>query len=122
MEQKTTRRLQLQDVLHAAKEEGLTQSDYREGNGNDGLQARRQPQATELRGKVTTVELQDQIGLPTCFSANEKTFVLRAIATAMRRERGAPPRLQWVLPISCSTQMRKSLEDYQVYAACIHYR
>ena len=94
MEQKNTRRWQLQDVLHAAEEDGLTQSDYREGDGNDGLQARRQPQATELRGNITMVELRDQIGLPKCFNANKKTFVFWAIATDMRRERGAPPRLQ----------------------------
>ena len=114
MAEKTNRRWQLQDILHAAGEEGLTQTDYGEGDGNDGLMARREPHASKLKGEKSILNLREKTGLPACFSYNANTFVFRAIITAMRCERGAPPTLQWVPPITCSTQMKISLEDYQL--------
>jgi hypothetical protein len=114
MDQKTCRRWQLQDVLHAVGEQGITQSDYGDEDG-DGTQARIEPKEPKLRGLLTTLDLEAKTGLPKCISANEQMYIFRAIAAGMRTPRGGECTLQWVPPITCSTQMRKSLEDRQVH-------
>jgi hypothetical protein len=115
MERKTTLRWQLQDLLHAEGMDGITQSDYGDPDG-DVLQARIEPIDASLVGKVQTVlDLDEQTGLPDCLTDNERKYIWRAIVAAMRRSRGAEPRLQWATPITCATQMKRSLEDRQVH-------
>jgi hypothetical protein len=115
MEQKTTLRWQLQDLLHAAGEDGITQSDYDDHDG-DVMQARIEPVEPSQSGKVqTTLDLQAKEGLPQCMTPNELKYIWLAIYGAMRRQRGEPPTLQWVSPITCATQMKRSLEDRQVH-------
>ena len=52
MERKTTQRWQLQDLLHAVGEEGITQSDYGD-TGGDPMQARVDPIDARLLGTVS---------------------------------------------------------------------
>jgi hypothetical protein len=115
MERKTTQRWQLQDVLHAAGEDGITETDYGD-NGGDVMEAKIEPIEARLVGNVVTVlDLRAKTGLPACLSANERQYLWRAVASAMKRNRGSAPTLQWVPPILCSTQMKRSLEDRQVH-------
>jgi hypothetical protein len=115
MEIKTTQRWQLQDVLHATGEVGITQSDYGDKDG-DPMQARIEPVHAQLVGKVqTTLNLTTKTGLPTYLTRNECTFIWRAITGAMRRIRGGPPTLAWKQPITCASQLKRSLEDRQVH-------
>ena len=119
MERKTTQRWQLQDLLHAVGEEGITQSDYGD-TGGDPMQARVDPIDARLLGAVskktaTLLDINAQTGLPENLTANEKTYMWRAITTSMRGSRGSPPTLTWVEPITCSVQMKMSLEDKQVH-------
>jgi len=120
MERKTTQRWQLQDLLHAVGEKGITQSDYGD-TGGDPMQARIEPIDAHLVGSVckktaTLLDIDAQTGLPDFLTANEHTYLWRAITTTMRGSRGSPPTLEWVEPITCSSQMKKSLEDKQVHA------
>ena len=87
MDQKTCRRWQLQDVLHAVGEQGITQSDYGDEDG-DGTQARIEPKEPKLRGLLTALDLEAKSGLPECISANEQMYIFRAIAAGMRTPRG----------------------------------
>jgi len=115
VERKTTRRWQLQDVLHAIGEEGITLSDYGEHTG-DILKGRVEPINARLVGKVkTTLHITGKRGLPKCLTANERTYIWRAIYGQMRWSHAGPPTLQWVEPITCATQMKRSLEDRQVH-------
>ena len=115
MERKTTQRWQLQDLLHAVGDVGITQSDCGD-NGGDALQARIEPIDARLVGSVNSIlDLNGQTGLPQYFTDNENTYLWRAITTAMRGSRGGPPTLHWVQPITCATQMKRSLEDKQVH-------
>ena len=114
MDKKTNRRWQLQDLLHAMGEQGITQSNYGDEDG-DGTQGRIEPKDPALRGKKTKLNIAERKGLPKCIAANEKQYIYRAINKAMRQCRGHEATLQWVPPITCATQMRKSLEDRQVH-------
>ena len=114
MEIKTTQRWQLQDVLHAVGEASITQTDYGEVDG-DVMVARIEPIDAALVGKITTLDLNEQTGLPDCLTDTETTFLFRAIMAGMRETRNADPTLQWVEPITCATQMKRSLEDRQVH-------
>ena len=115
MERKTTQRWQLQDLLHAVSDEGITQSDYGD-QGGDVMQARIEPIKSALVGKKQYVlDLAKKTGLPTYLNENENKYLLRAIKGAMRRSRGSPPTLQWVSPITCASQLKRSLEDRQVH-------
>ena len=115
MERKTTLRWQLQDLLHAIDEDGITQTDYGNHTG-DVMQARVEPIDPKLVGKkMTELNIAGKRGLPKTLTVNERTFIWRAIYGAMRASRGAPPRLQWVEPIVCATQLKRSLEDRQVH-------
>jgi hypothetical protein len=115
MELKTTQRWQLQDLLHAAGAEPITQSDYGDHDG-DALQARIESIKAELVGKVKTVlDVEEKTGLPKCLSDNERQSIFRALAIATRGFRGSPPTLLWAPPITCATQMKRSLEDRQVH-------
>ena len=114
MDKKTNRRWQLQDLLHATGEEGITQSNYADEDG-DGTQGRIEPKDTALRGNKTDLNIAERKGLPKCIATNEKTYIYRAINAAMRQCRGHEAALKWVPPITCATQMRKSFEDRQVH-------
>jgi hypothetical protein len=54
MERKTTQRWQLQDVLHAAGEDGITETDYGD-HGGDVMQAKIEP--IEARLELTALDL-----------------------------------------------------------------
>ena len=115
MERKTTLRWQLQDLLHAVGEDGITQSDYGD-HTEDVLQAKVEPIDAQLVGNVTTdLNVAAKKGLPACLTPNERTYIWRAIHGAMRRSRGSPPTLTWTEPITCATQLKRSLEDRQVH-------
>jgi hypothetical protein len=118
MERKTTLRWQLQDLLHALDEDGITQTDYGDHSG-DVMQARVEPIDPRLVGKkgkkMAQLHLNGKRGLPKTLTVNERTYIWRAINGAMRASRGGPPTLQWVEPITCATQMKRSLEDRQVH-------
>ena len=110
----------MQDLLHAVGEEGITQSNYGD-TGGDPMQARVEPIDARLLGTVsqktaTLLDTNAQTGLPPYLTANEETYMWRAITTAVRGYRGSPPTLTWVEPITCSSQMKMSLEDKQVHA------
>jgi hypothetical protein len=114
MERKTTLRWQLQDLLHAAGEEGITLSDYGEHTG-DVMNARIEPINSFLRGKTNTLRIYSKLGLPEWMSEPDKKYIFLAIGKAMRPDRGNPPTLQWTLPVTCGSQMKRSLEDRQVH-------
>ena len=114
MERKTTLRWQLQDLLHAAGEEGITLSDYGEHTGNV-LNARVEPINSFLRGTTSHLSIYSRTGLPPWMSANDKKYIFLAIVRGMRRQGGNPHTLQWILPITCASQMKRSLEDRQVH-------
>jgi hypothetical protein len=110
MEDKNTRRWQLQDILHSIGEPGITQSDYGDAN-EDAMQARNDPYAPELIGKIVPFDLAANEGLPECMSEADRSFMYRAIRKATT---GAVRTLEWTLPITCTTQLKTSLEDQQV--------
>ena len=110
MEQKVTRRWQLQDLLHGAGENGITQSDYGDPDG-DGTQAQRDPIDPILVGNSTTIDLDEETGLPETMTENERKYLYRAIRKATRGENRT---LQWVGDIECATQMKTSFEDRQL--------
>ena len=114
MERKTVRRWQLQDLLHHAREAGVTQSDYGDPHG-DVLQAKIEPVDPKLKGAIADLDANEKTGLPECLTRTASTFMYRAIAAGLRRVRGAPPTLTWTLPITCSTQLKMTLEDLQLH-------
>jgi len=112
MELKAQRRWQLQDVLHAAGEEGITQSVYDDQNGED-MRARINPRDPELKGKTTHLDINEKTGLPSSLSETERVHIFLAIR---RNTRGQNQQLEWELPITCATQLATTLEDLQVHA------
>jgi hypothetical protein len=114
MERKTSRRWQLQDLLHHAGLDGVTQSDYGDPQG-DALQPKNAPLEPELKGLMEELDCHDRTGLPLCLTETALRYLYRAIAKGLRGERGAEPQLTWKPPISCSTQMKLTLEDKQLH-------
>ena len=78
MERKTPLRWQLQDLLHAAGEEGITQSDYGEHTG-DVLNAKIEPIESFLRETTSVLGVPSQTGLPPWLSEDSKKYIFRAI-------------------------------------------
>jgi hypothetical protein len=95
-------------------EQPITQSNYGDEDG-DGTQGRIDPKDAALRGEITKLNIAERKGLPECIAATERKYMYLAINAAMRQCRGHEATLKWVPPISCGTQMRKSLEDRQVH-------
>ena len=110
MEHKVTRRWQLQDLLHGAGENGITQSDYGDPDG-DGTQAQRDPIDPFLVGNSRTIDLDEETGLPDTMTENERKYLYRAIRKATR---GQNRTLEWVGDIACATQMKTTFEDRQL--------
>jgi hypothetical protein len=110
MELKVTRRWQLQDLLHGAGVNGITQSDYADQDG-DGTQAQRDPIDPILVGNSTTIDLDEETGLPETMTDNERKYLYRAIRKATRGENRT---LEWVGEMECATQMKTSFEDRQL--------
>jgi hypothetical protein len=111
MERKVTRRWQLQDLLHGAGEDGLTQSDYGDPTG-DVTQARTDPIDPKLVGNTTTLDMNEKTGLPETLTDDERKYLLRAIRKATV---GANRTLEWVGDIQCATQLKTTLEDRQLH-------
>ena len=108
MERKVTRRWQLQDLLHGAKEKGITQSDYGDANG-DVNQPRTDPITPYLvGGNARLLDVVEETGLPKTLSDDESKYLYRAIRKATRRETRT---LTWHGEIICATQMKMTLED-----------
>jgi hypothetical protein len=108
MERKVTRRWQLQDLLHGAKEKGITQSDYGDANG-DVNQPRTDPITPYLvGGKASLLDAVEETGLPHTLSDDESKYLYRAIRKATREETRT---LAWHGEIACATQMKLTLED-----------
>jgi hypothetical protein len=112
MECKITRRWQLQDLLHAAGKKGITQSDYGDPNG-DVTQARRDPVKPALIGNQTELNFEWRTGLPDSVDPWGIMGIFRAIAVATT---GTHTTLQWLPPIRCATQLKLTLEDFQLDA------
>jgi hypothetical protein len=110
MELKVTRRWQLQDLLHGAGEDGITQSDYGDPNG-DVTQAQRDPIDPVLVGYSTPLDLDEETGLPETMTPNERKYLYRAIRKATRGENRT---LEWVGDIECATQMKTTFQDHQL--------
>lgn len=114
MERKTTLRWQLQDLLHATGEDGITQSTYGD-HTRQVMHARVEPIESFIRGFTNELNIQERTGLPSWMNDTAKTYIFRAILAAMRGYRGDPPTLQWDFPITCGSQMKRSLEDRQLH-------
>jgi hypothetical protein len=111
MEKKTTRRWQLQDILHAVGEESISTSEYDNPNGEVNL-AKVEPRDSELVEKKTELDIANRKGLPASLSGTEKLHIFLSIR---KDTRGMNPPLTWTPPITCATQMKTTLEDKQVH-------
>jgi hypothetical protein len=114
MERKTTRRWQLQDLLHHVGEPGISQSNYGDPHG-DVLQARVEPIEPTLKGATVFLDYQNRIGLPDCLSPIAVQALYRAIGAGIRGYRGAEPTLTWERPVYCGTQLKTTVEDKQLH-------
>jgi hypothetical protein len=97
----------LQDLLHAAGEEGITQSDYGD-QGGDVMQARVEPFKAMPVADYFVLNITDEKGLPACTSKTARKYIFLALKLALRKRV-----LCWEPPIYCGTQMKIAMEDKQ---------
>ena len=109
MGKKTTRRWQLENLLHANGLDGITGTYYAETDAAV-AQARTDPIEAKLSGAATVLDIDGMSGLPPHLSRTETDVLYEVLR---KSSRGNNATLHWDAPISCASQYKTSLEDRQ---------